>query len=163
MNNKIPILPFWLWSDFRISGSEDKSLNVVIKDAPIAVIAQESPWVLRAVSQELWMKSKIYIYYKSQYQWFNLVSLESRAWDKGFCVVTYFGKWSQGTGLGHWEKWKTHEGKMIFDLFISWSPLGLYLAGNPLKSLIERTSESLKVFIGWGVILWYWSTHSSKN
>lgn len=50
MNNKTPILPF---TPEVFSGTEDKRLNIMTKDAPSALIAQEISRVLGAWSQEL--------------------------------------------------------------------------------------------------------------
>lgn len=51
-----------------ISGTEDMTPNVIIKDTRIALIAQEIPKVSRAAMQEPWMRNdQICIFYKSQY------------------------------------------------------------------------------------------------
>ena len=53
-----PTSSFYLWSDFRISKTQDKRPNFVTKDGPNALIFQEILRVLGAMSQELWMKTK---------------------------------------------------------------------------------------------------------
>lgn len=51
-----------------ILGTEDKRLNVIIKDSsPIALILQVITKVLGPVSQEAWMKTK-HISYKSHHR-----------------------------------------------------------------------------------------------
>lgn len=49
--------PSPLYGSEAPSGTEDKRPNIILKDAPIALITQGIP-VWGAVSQELWMKTK---------------------------------------------------------------------------------------------------------
>ena len=53
--------PFHLYDSKAISGTEDKRPNIITKDAPIALIAQEIPRVWGAVSQELTHRIKSYL------------------------------------------------------------------------------------------------------
>lgn len=55
MENKIPILPY---GSETILGIEGKTPNIMMKDATIALTAQEIPRVWDAVSQELWTNTK---------------------------------------------------------------------------------------------------------
>lgn len=48
----ITIDPFHFYDFDVILGTEDKGQNIITKDALIALMAQEIPGVLRAVSQE---------------------------------------------------------------------------------------------------------------
>lgn len=50
------------------SATEDKRPSIITKDVHIALIAQEIP---ETVNQEPLIKTKVYIYYKSQYhRWY---------------------------------------------------------------------------------------------
>lgn len=48
LSNKTPISPFF--GSETISGMEDKRPNIIVKDTPIALIAQKIPRVLEAVN-----------------------------------------------------------------------------------------------------------------
>ena len=78
------------FQDFRKWRQKTKYCN---KDVPIAVIAQEIPRVLRDVSQEAWMKTKTYIYYKSQYHSdLTWVPWKAKLGTRALVQVAYFGK-----------------------------------------------------------------------
>ena len=50
--------PFHLYGSDAFSGAEDKRPDIITKDALIALIGQDIPGVLGAVSQEPWKKTK---------------------------------------------------------------------------------------------------------
>ena len=52
MNNNTPSSPL------LVSGTEDRRSNILTKDVPIALIAQEVPRIWRSVSQEPGMMTK---------------------------------------------------------------------------------------------------------
>lgn len=66
MNNKTSVSPFMapkllgfcLFFCFFFPGTEDKRSNIITKDAPIALTAQEISVVLGACEPGLWMKTK---------------------------------------------------------------------------------------------------------
>lgn len=142
MNNKITICPLWLLIHFRISGTEGKRLHIITKDVPIFLIIQEISRIWGALNQKLWIKTKTYIYYKSQHHndliW---VPWKAESETKAFAQVAYLANDPKE------QQWRANrsemgqEGKAVCGLLISSSPLGLYLAENPLKSLIESTSK----------------------
>ena len=58
MNNKTPISPLMALKHFQELGTRDEILFNITKESHIAVITQKIERNLRAVSQELWMKTK---------------------------------------------------------------------------------------------------------
>ena len=54
--------PFYLYGSEAISGTEDKRPNIMTKDVPFVLIAEEIQSVWGLVNQEQWINNNIYIF-----------------------------------------------------------------------------------------------------